>query len=67
MFEELKNELNNYEELLRNKPDTFEDIYKNRCGLLDVAKAFVFDFGYDDAERLAKVILALVELKQIMQ
>lgn len=63
MFEELKKELDNYEKLLRDKPESYEDIYKNRCGLFDIAKAIVFDFGYDDAERLAKVILALAELK----
>lgn len=63
MFEELKKELDNYEKLLRDKPESYEDIYKNRCGLFDIAKVIVFDFGYDDAERLAKVILALTELK----
>lgn len=59
MFEELKVELDKYERLLQNKPESYEDIYINRCGLFDIAKAFIFDFGYEDARKFAKAILAL--------
>lgn len=62
MFEELKNELNNYEELLQSHVESYEDIYKNTCGLFDIAKALVYDFGFYDAQKLAKAILALGEL-----
>lgn len=63
MFEKFKNELDNYEKLLKNKPDTYEGIYRNKYAIFDVAKAFIFDCGYEDAEKFAKAILALVELK----
>lgn len=62
MFEKLKVEIDKYERLLQNKSESYEDIYINRCGLFDVAKALVYDLGFYDAQKLTKAILALGEL-----
>lgn len=62
MFRELRKELDNYEDLVKESPESYEDMYMRSCAELDIAKAFVYDLGYTNASKFARAILALGEI-----
>ena len=64
-FEETIKALQDYEELLKKAPTTYEEEYKVDCAALDISKAFVYDLGYEDACKFARGILALGQLHPI--
>lgn len=63
MFNELQEALNKYIEIMQVKPKNQFDEYKIECAEFDISKAFVYDLGYERAEKFARGILALCELR----
>lgn len=62
MFKKTIEALSNYEELCKHKPETYNEEYQIETYALDIAKAFVWDLGYEEAVKFANGILALNQL-----